>query len=192
MLRRSLLALTVPLLGAALLAAAPAARPKPVDVAIKTSDGTFVVRLDPAHAPVTVANFLHYVDAGTYNGAKFYRTVRKATEPNSSIEVIQGGLNPQGINPMIAPIPLEPLSRTGLHNDDGALAMARTSDPNSATTEFFVDIGNDRFLDTTGGGYAVFGKVISGMDVVHKIHTARATGEMLSPPVTILSARRVR
>ena len=189
--RSSPLRTAAALLTVGLLAAAPAVHPRTVDVAIRTTDGTFVVRLDPAHAPKTVANFLHYVDAGTYNGAKFYRTVRKATEPNSNIEVIQGGLNPQTSNPMIAPVELEPLSRTGLHNDDGALAMARTSDPNSATTEFFVDIGNDRFLDTTGGGYAVFGKVISGMNVVHKIHEAQASGEMLSPPITILSARRV-
>jgi peptidyl-prolyl cis-trans isomerase A (cyclophilin A) len=167
----------------------------PVDVAIKTSVGTIVVRLDAAHAPLTVKNFLHYVDTHAYDGATFYRTVRRATEPQSSIEVIQGGLNPQTTNPMIAPIQLEPTSKTGLHNIDGTIAMARQSDPNSATTEFFIDIGDDRFLDAggpTGPGYAAFGKVIRGMDVVRKIHRASASGESLTPPIRIISITRAR
>ncbi len=184
------------LLFTALLVSAASARgPAPVDVAIQTSAGTIVVRLDPARAPVTVKNFLHYVDAGTYNGATFYRTVRRATEPQSRIEVIQGGLNPQTANPMIKPIPLEPTSKTGLHNTDGTIAMARTADPNSATTEFFIDVGDDRFLDAggpLGPGYAAFGKVIRGMDVVHKIHVAPASGESLTPPIRIVKISRVR
>jgi peptidyl-prolyl cis-trans isomerase A (cyclophilin A) len=184
------------LLAAGLMLATVAAAPSgSTDVAIKTSAGTIVVRLDAAHAPRTVKNFLHHVDTHAYDNATFYRTVRRATEPQSSIEVIQGGRNPQGPNPMIAPIALEPTSKTGLHNTDGVIAMARTADPNSATTEFFIDIGDDRFLDAggpTGPGYAAFGKVIRGMDVVHKIHTAAASGESLTPPITILSIRRVR
>jgi peptidyl-prolyl cis-trans isomerase A (cyclophilin A) len=174
-------------------ATAAHAAPQPVDVAIKTSAGTIVVRLDAARAPVTVKNFLHYVDTHAYDGATFYRTVRRASEPQSKIEVIQGGLNPQSPNPMIAPIPLEPTSKTGLHNTDGVLAMARTADPNSATTEFFIDIGDDRFLDAggpLGPGYAAFGKVIRGMDVVHKIHTASASGESLTPPIKIIGVTR--
>jgi peptidyl-prolyl cis-trans isomerase A (cyclophilin A) len=190
--------LSVLVLCAALLAAAPkpATGPpgaKPVDVAIRTSLGTIVVRLDTAAAPITAKNFLHYVDAGTYNGATFYRTVRRSSEPQASIEVIQGGLNPQAANPMIKPIPLEPTSKTHLHNTDGMIAMARTSDPNSGSTEFFIDIGDDRFLDAggpTGAGYAAFGKVTRGMDVVHKIQQANATGESLSPPIKILSIKR--
>jgi peptidyl-prolyl cis-trans isomerase A (cyclophilin A) len=167
----------------------------PVDVAIKTSAGTIVVRLDAAHAPLTVKNFLHYVDTHAYDNATFYRTVRRATEPQSQIEVIQGGLNPQTSNPMIVPIQLEPTSKTGLHNTDGVIAMARTADPNSATTEFFIDIGDDRFLDAggpTGPGYAAFGKVIRGVDVVHKIHSAPASGQSLTPPIKIISITRVR
>ena len=165
------------------------------DVAIRTSLGTIVVRVDARRAPVTVANFLHYVDTHAYDHATFYRTVLRATEPRASIEVIQGGLNPQAPNPMIHPIPLEPTSKTGLHNVDGTIAMARTADPNSATTEFFIDVGDDRFLDAggpLGPGYAAFGKVIRGMDVVHKIHTAAASGEMLTPPIRIISVTRVR
>jgi peptidyl-prolyl cis-trans isomerase A (cyclophilin A) len=178
----------------ALLASAATAGAAPVDVAIQTTAGTIVVRLDPARAPVTVSNFLHYVDAGTYNGATIYRTVRRASEPQSRIEVIQGGLNPQTANPMIKPIPLEPTSKTGLHNTDGTIAMARTADPNSATTEFFIDIGDDRFLDAggpLGPGYAAFGKVIRGMDVVHKIHRAPERNEMLTPPIRIVKVSRV-
>ena len=167
----------------------------PVDVGIQTSLGTIVVRLDPAHAPGTTANFLHYVDAGTYNGTTFYRTVSKANEPGSQIEVIQGGLNPQAPNPMIRPIPLEPTSKTGLHNTDGAISMARTSDPNSGTTEFFLCIGDNRFLDAggpTGPGYAAFGKVVRGADVVRKIQRAHANGETLAPPIRIVKISRVR
>jgi peptidyl-prolyl cis-trans isomerase A (cyclophilin A) len=179
-----------------LLAAAPPARgARPVDVAIRTTDGTIVVRLEPARAPITVANFLHYVDARTYDGASFYRTVAKANEPNARIEVIQGGLNPAQPDPMIRPIALEPTSRTGLHNDDGAISMARTSDPNSGSTEFFICIGDDRFLDAggpLGPGYAAFGKVVRGMDVVRRIQHAHANGETLDPPVKILSITRVR
>ena len=179
-------------LGTTVAIARPAA---PVDVAIQTSAGTIVVRLDPARAPNTTKNFLHYVDTGTYNGATFYRSVSKAHEPQSNIEVIQGGLNPQGSDPMIHPIALEPTSKTGLHNVDGTIAMARTSDPNSATTEFFIDIGNDAFLDSggpTGPGYAAFGKVTRGMDVVRKIQRANANGEMLSPPIRIVKISRLR
>ncbi|HZO94382.1 MAG TPA: peptidylprolyl isomerase [Candidatus Baltobacteraceae bacterium] len=181
-----------------LLAAAPRAtlhRVAPVNVAIRTADGTIVVRLDPAHAPVTTRNFLHYVDTRAYDGATFYRTVSKANEPQSQIQVIQGGLNQQAPNPMIRPIVLEPTSVTGLHNVDGAISMARTSDPNSATTEFFICIGDNRFLDAggpLGPGYAAFGKVVSGMDVVRKILRSHANGESLDPPVKILSISRVR
>jgi peptidyl-prolyl cis-trans isomerase A (cyclophilin A) len=191
------------LLAAALLTATTGTAPRgrspggaaPVDVAMQTSAGTIVVRLEPARAPVTVSNFLHYVDLGTYNGTTFYRTVRRASEPQSKIEVIQGGLNPQTANPMIRPIALEPTNKTGLHNTDGTIAMARTADPNSASTEFFIDIGDDRFLDAggpLGPGYAAFGKVIRGMDVVHKIHRAPANVETLAPPIRIIKMSRVR
>ena len=163
----------------------------PVDVAIQTSMGTIVVRLDPAHAPGTTANFLHFVDVGTYNGATFYRTVNRAA---SKIGVIQGGLNPQGPNPMIHPIPLEPTSKTGLHNTDGTIAMARTGDPNSATTEFFINLGDNRYLDAggpTGPGYAAFGKVVRGADVARKIQRLHAAEELLQPPIRIIKVTRL-
>ncbi len=173
------------------------AAPTQVDIAIQTTAGTIVVRLDPARAPNTVKNFLHYVDLGTYNGATFYRSVSKAREPQSHIEVIQGGLNPRQSDPMIRPIALEPTNRTGLRNTDGTIAMARTSDPNSATTEFFIDIGDDSFLDAggaTGRGYAAFGKVVRGMDVVRKIQRANvgSSPETLSPPIEIVKISRLQ
>jgi peptidyl-prolyl cis-trans isomerase A (cyclophilin A) len=186
------------LLAAALFAtaaAAPAPSVRPADVAIRTSLGTIVVRLETRRAPVTTKNFLHYVDAHTYDGATFYRTVRRATQPQSKIEVIQGGLNPQAPNPMIAPIPLEPTSTTGLHNTDGVISMARSSDPNSASTEFFICIGDNRFLDAggpLGPGYAAFGRVVRGTDVVRAIQRAKATGESLAPPVKIIAVTRLR
>ncbi|HWT05860.1 MAG TPA: peptidylprolyl isomerase [Xanthomonadales bacterium] len=187
------------LCGGAMLATAmpsPAASraAAPVDVAIQTAAGTIVVRLDRGRAPGTTANFLHYVDAGTYNGTTFYRTVSKANNPSSNIEVIQGGLNPQAPNPMIHPIPLESTSKTGLHNTDGAISMARTADPNSASTEFFLCIGDNRFLDAggpTGPGYAAFGKVVRGADVVRKIQRLHANGDQLEPPVRIVKMMRL-
>ena len=166
---------------------------RPVDVALETSAGTIVVRLDVEHAPLTARNFLHYVDTHAYDGATFYRTVNKRSEPEASIEVIQGGLGSRAAG--LPPIPLEPTNRSGLRNSDGALAMARTTDPNSATTEFFIDLGNDSFLDAggpLGPGYAVFGHVVRGMDVVRRIHDAAAAGESLTPPISILHARRVQ
>jgi peptidyl-prolyl cis-trans isomerase A (cyclophilin A) len=181
---------------ATMLAAAPAsaAAPRaaaPVDVAIRTSLGTIVVRLDRAHAPGTTANFLHFVDTGAYNGATFYRTV---TPTMGKIAIIQGGLNPQGPSPNFHPIPLEPTSKTGLHNTDGTIAMARTSDPNSATTEFFLSLGDNRFLDAggpTGPGYAVFGTIVRGADVARKIQRSHADGQLLAPPIRIVNISRV-
>jgi peptidyl-prolyl cis-trans isomerase A (cyclophilin A) len=187
------LRLLAPAAAALLLAAAPHAA-RSIDVAIQTSDGTIVVRLDPARAPITTANFLHYVDAKTYDATSFYRTVSRANEPSAAIQVIQGGLNASA-NGMLRPVPLEPTSKTGLHNTDGAISMARTSDPDSATTEFFICIGDDRFLDAggpTGPGYAAFGHVVRGMDVVRRIHRSHANGEQLAPAVRILHITRLQ
>jgi peptidyl-prolyl cis-trans isomerase A (cyclophilin A) len=183
---------------ALLAVSVPAARamplPHPVNVAIRTTDGTIVVRLDVARAPITVANFLHYVDAHAFDhDASFYRTVAKANEPQVPFEVIQGGF--KNVPPDAKRIVLEPTSKTGLHNDDGEIAMARTSEPDSAATEFFICIGNGRYLDAGGPlgvGYAAFGKVVRGMDIVHRIHHASAQGEALTPPIAILSIKRVR
>jgi peptidyl-prolyl cis-trans isomerase A (cyclophilin A) len=134
-------------------------------VKLATSLGDIVVELDQDKAPKTVDNFLQYVKAGHYDGTIFHRVIENF--------MIQGG----GMKPDMsekatrAPIPLE--SRSGLSNVRGTLAMARTADPNSATAQFFINVKDNAFLDQPnsrdGNGYAVFGKVVSGMDVVDKI-----------------------
>ncbi len=148
-------------LPAAQAADAPAAQPK---VEFVTTMGKFVVQLDPARAPKTVTNFLDYVKSGFYKGTIFHRVI-----PGF---MVQGGgfTSDMKQKPTRAPIPLE--SQNGLRNLRGTIAMARTSDPNSATSQFFVNVADNASLDypkPDGYGYAVFGKVISGMDVIDKI-----------------------
>ena len=151
--------------GHALLAAAFAlgmhAAAQAQKVKFATSAGDIVVELDAAKAPKTVANFVEYVKAGHYDGTIFHRVI-----PNFMIQ--GGGMTPDMKEKATrAPIPLE--SGNGLDNVRGTLAMARTMDPNSATAQFFINVVDNPRLDTAGGGYAVFGKVVEGMDVVDKI-----------------------
>ena len=176
----------------ALLTTGIASAATPPRVAIETSAGTIVVQLEPKRAPRSTKNFLHLVDFGSYTGASFYRTVWKKTEPQSHIEVIQGGLD-QHASPVT--IPLEGTNKTGLHNTDGAISMARTADPNSGSSEFFLCVGDNTFLDAQQQpdhlGYAAFGHVVRGMEIVRKINHAAANGEMLTPPVKILRMKRM-
>ena len=134
-------------------------------VKLATSLGDIVVELDREKAPKTVDNFVQYVKAGHYDGTVFHRVIE-------SFMIQGGGMKPDLTEkPTRAPIPLE--SRSGLTNVRGTLAMARTPDPNSATAQFFINVKDNPFLDQAnsrdGNGYAVFGKVVSGMDVVDKI-----------------------
>ncbi len=156
------LSLLVAALPTASAADAPAA-PQP-KVEFVTTLGSFVVQLDPARAPKTVANFLDYVKSGFYKGTIFHRVI-----PGFMVQ--GGGFTPDmKQKPTRAPIPLE--SQNGLRNLRGTIAMARTADPNSATAQFFVNVVDNPSLDypkPDGYGYAVFGKVISGMDVIDKI-----------------------
>ena len=133
-------------------------------VDFKTSMGTFTIELYPAKAPKTVENFLQYVKSGHYDGTVFHRVI-----PGF---MVQGGGMTADMSqkPTQAPVPIE--SKNGLKNDKGWVAMARTNDPNSATAQFFVNVNNNDFLNypgQDGHGYTVFGKVVSGMDVVSKI-----------------------
>ncbi|HTV74860.1 MAG TPA: peptidylprolyl isomerase [Candidatus Acidoferrales bacterium] len=155
-----------------------------VRVKIITTEGPIVVALDPQHAPKTVANFLHYVDTKFYNGGSFFRAV-----PGF---VIQGGNRPHE-KPTDPKIDLETPLSTGILNKDGAISMARTSDPNSATSEFFICDGDQPSLDGAPGapGYAAFGHVVSGMDVVRKIARLPVQGEMLVNEVKIIKIVRV-
>lgn len=203
--RRSFL--TVAALSACLTLGAAPRRPASVDVAMTTTMGTIVVRLDAAHAPVTVANFLHYVDTRQFDGASFYRSVRTGSARPAGkpkIQIIQGGLQMKLGDAGLAKlpsIPLEATTKTGLHNTPGTIAMARENAPNTASTEFFINTADDTWLDAQKfadhAGYAVFGRVLRGMDVVRKIQQANAKddpmmGEMLAPPVTITTMRRLR
>ena len=155
---------TLPLVALSLsLFAAPYALAQKVK--LTTSMGDIVVELDAAKAPKTVDNFLQYVKAGQYNGTVFHRVI-------DNFMIQGGGMTPDmKERPTRAPIPLE--SRNGLTNVRGSIAMARTMDPNSATAQFFVNLKDNAFLNAAqaadGNGYAVFGKVVSGMDVVDKI-----------------------
>ena len=144
------------------LGAAPAWAQK---VKLQTSAGDIVLELDAGRAPKTVANFVEYVQAGHYDGTVFHRVI-----PNFMIQ--GGGFTPDmAQKPTRPPIPLE--SRNGLSNVRGSVAMARTMVPDSASAQFFVNVVDNPFLDAAnardGHGYAVFGKVVQGMDVVDKI-----------------------
>jgi peptidyl-prolyl cis-trans isomerase A (cyclophilin A) len=174
-----------------------AAEAKLVHVLLHTEAGDIVLEVDTIHAPITAANFLRNVDRGFYDGGTFYRTVTAQNQPDNQvkIEVIQGGNVPRE-NEDFPPIPLEPTNQTGLKHVDGAISMARDA-PNTATSEFFICVGRQPALDyggkrnPDGQGFAAFGRVIKGMDVVRKIHQSTADGQTLTPPIKILSARRI-
>ena len=161
-------------------------------VQLKTSMGDIMVELNDAKAPMSAANFLQYVRDKHYDGTVFHRVIDGF--------MIQGGGMDANLNekPTRAPIPLE--ASNGLKNDRGTIAMARTGNPNSATSQFFINVVNNDMLNAPkpdGHGYAVFGKVIKGMDVVDKIR-AVATGNrgmhqnVPTTPVTILSATEIK
>lgn len=170
------------LLTAAALVATPALAQK---VKLETSAGDIVVELDAAKAPKSVANFLQYVKAGHYDGTIFHRVI--------SNFMIQGGGMSADMKEKETRAPIALESRNGLTNQRGTLAMARTQDPNSATAQFFINVKDNDFLNQAnsrdGNGYAVFGKVIQGMDVVDKIKaTPTGPGDVPLQPVVIKHA----
>jgi peptidyl-prolyl cis-trans isomerase A (cyclophilin A) len=163
-------------------------------VTMETEEGNIRIVLFSKAAPVTCANFLKYVDQFGDQGGEFYRTVTMANQPDKKvkIEVIQGGFNLKNADTStIKPILLERTSITQLSHKDGTLSMAR-SDPDSGSTEFFICIGDQPSLDfggqrnPDGQGFAAFGRVIQGMDVVRMIQARPAEGQALTPPVRIL------
>jgi peptidyl-prolyl cis-trans isomerase A (cyclophilin A) len=181
-------------LAAPVLAQAPAAPPV---VAIETSLGEIRVALDPVRAPVTTANFLRYVDEHFYDDTSFYRTVRPDNQPDNpvKIEVVQGGLDDES-GAGYGPIPLERTSVTGVKHLDGTISMARAA-PDTASSEFFICLGDQPELDfggkrnPDGQGFAAFGRVVAGMDVVRKIHRSPVDGQRLAPEIAIVRVRRV-
>lgn len=171
-----------------------------VIVNMETVEGNLRIVLFTKEAPVTCANFLRYVEERGGQGGEFYRTVTMVNQPdkNIKIEVIQGGFNLNNMDTSkIKPIPLERTSLTGLSHKDGTLSMAR-SNPDSGTTEFFICIGDQPSLDfggqrnPDGQGFAAFGKVIEGMDVVRKIQAGPSDGQNLIPPVRIISITKLQ
>ena len=154
-------------------------------VKLATTAGDIVIELDAAKAPKSVDNFVQYVKAGHYNGTIFHRVI-------ANFMIQGGGMGADRAEKSTrAPIPLE--SRNGLVNTRGTVAMARTMDPNSATAQFFINVKDNDFLNAAqsrdGNGYAVFAKVISGMDVVDKIRNApTGPGDFPNEPVAIKQA----
>ena len=175
---------------------------EPVIVRVDTTLGAIVIAVDTAHAPVTSANFLKYVDGGFYTQGRFHRATRAdnytVNLPNRPLlECIQAGINPAKRSEAFPPIPLERTSVTGLQHVVGTVSMARGAAADTATSDFFIllntqpslDFGGKRFDD--GQGAAAFGQVVSGLDVVQKIQRQPTEGQNLTPPVTIIGATRV-
>lgn len=182
---------------AALLATALAAGTR---VRIETDLGAVDLELADQAAPATVKNFLRYVDAGRYTGGVFHRTVkvRPDNQPKNTIkiEVVQGGVNPEHAEKDWPAVPLERTRDTGLRHVDGAISMARDG-PDTATSDFFLCIGDQPELDfgghrnPDGQGFAAFGRVVAGQDVVRRVLQAPAEGQKLTPAVRIVRIVRL-
>jgi len=178
-----------------LLAGAPA----PVRVLLTTELGELELEVDVARAPVSGKNFLRYLEAGHYEGGLFHRTVRPDNQPTNKvkIDVVQAGAAPAKEQAGFPAVPLERTRDTGLRHVDGAVSMARAG-PDTATSDFFVCLGPQPELDfggrrnPDGQGFAAFGRVVKGMDVVRRIHAAPADGQTLTPPIRIVKARVVK
>jgi peptidyl-prolyl cis-trans isomerase A (cyclophilin A) len=169
-----------------------------VRVVIVTEKGNIEVQLDQDAAPVTTANFLRYVDGKYYDGGRFHRTVTFSNQPDNKvkIEVVQAGIKPAYAKQEFPPIKLERTSFTKLRHRDGTISMARDG-PNTATSDFFICIGSQPELDfggkrnPDGQGFAAFGQVTKGMDVVKEIQAAPANGQTLKPAVKIIRIERL-
>ena len=183
----------------ALFLTAAAAPPEPATVRVRlvTSAGNIVVALDARRAPKTVANFLAYVDDGRLDDTQFYRSARRKGNPSQGF--VQGGIGTDARR-MLPSVPLESTAQTGLRHLDGTISMAHGPNPDGANCNFSIMVGANPGLDARGPfkGFAAFGKVIQGMDVVKRI-LAMPTGggrdamkdQMILKPVRILRAERL-
>jgi peptidyl-prolyl cis-trans isomerase A (cyclophilin A) len=176
-------------------------------VRVQTELGDIVLELDAKRAPNTTANFLKYVDAGHYDGGTFHRTVKMDNQPESpvKIEVIQAGVAADKAKQGFPAILLERTSVTGILHKDGVVSMARGA-PDSATSGWFITINDQPSLDFGGArnpdgqGFAAFGRVVAGMDVVRKIQAAPSSTNMstnteaqrLTPPIKIVNVSRLK
>ena len=194
--RNRIMALRIVLLLLFLCVAGPLnAQPPLPRVLIETNEGNIVVEVDRQRAPITSANFLDYVERRLYDGASFYRAMPGGPDRG----LVQAGVEHSRRLP---PIAHEPTNRTGLSHVEGAVSIARDA-PGTATADITIMIGNMNYLDAGGvdpDGYAVFGRVSEGMDTVRRIHSAPTSategegsmrGQMLSPRIRIISARRL-
>ena len=172
-----------------------------VVVAIETSIGTIDVEVDTARAPITTANFLRYVDAKMYDGGRFHRAVRMDNQVRKDvmIQVIQGGRSPEQAKTVkgFGTIPLERTSVTMLKHVDGAISMARGNTADSASSDFFLCVGDNPSLDfggaraADGQGFAAFGRVVRGMEIVRKIQGGATNDrEQLAAPIAIVRIYR--
>jgi peptidyl-prolyl cis-trans isomerase A (cyclophilin A) len=194
-------ALAAPALAQSPALAVQAQAPKDdlVPVAIDTSLGRIVVALDRGRAPITTANFLHYVDTHRLDGESFYRAMHSQTS-----NLIQGGVRSDA-RKLFPPVPHEPTTKTGIHNVVGAISMANAG-PGTARSDFFILLSDVPAFDASdpqgdATGFAAFGHVIEGMDVVRKIFDAPVSetkgegpmkGQMLEPQIRILKAARLK
>jgi peptidyl-prolyl cis-trans isomerase A (cyclophilin A) len=190
----------VMLLLAPLLTGVGAAQPQTSmpRVVVQTELGEIEIEVDTVRAPVTAANFLKYVDARHFDGGTWHRTVKMTNQPDSpiKIEVIQAGVNPDRAKEGFPPIPLERTNKTGILHKDGTVSMARGG-ADTATSGFFICINDQPSLDFGGmrnpdrQGFAAFGRVVRGMDVVRRIQQAPNTdAQRLTPPVKITTVSR--
>lgn len=178
-----------------------------IKVKLETTMGNIHFDLYADKAPITVANFLKYIDAGSFNGGSFYRVVHMQNQEQNDvkIEVIQGGISTKENAKQFDPIPLERTRDTGLKHLDGTLSMGRY-DPDTATSEFFICINEQPSLDfggkrnPDGQGFAAFGQVTKGMDIVRAIQKVKTdtpegeleytSGQMVIKPVKFISFTR--
>lgn len=189
--------LSIVVAAAAVLSVAPIGAQAAPRVRIVTDSGTIVVALEPTKAPITVANFLRYVDEHRYDGGSFYRAVtlrnQLPAEQQPQIEVIQGGIDSDSLK-RLPPIAHETNDRSGIRHTDGVISMARGA-PGSASSEFFIVIGNQPALDfggkrnPDGQGFAAFGRVLQGMDVVRRIQQMPSADR---PPQRMVSVVRIQ
>ncbi|MGQ0660098.1 peptidylprolyl isomerase [Sphingosinicella sp.] len=199
---RSLLLFVAMCVGSAAVAQTPPVPPAPatVRVLMRTSAGDITMAIETRRAPITAANFLRYVDARRLDGTEFYRAM-PGNAPGTGL--IQGGVRDPRI--LYPPIAHEPTSRTGLTHVDGALSVPRLG-VGTARGDFTIMVGDQHYLDAgpgsagDGQGYAVFGRVVEGMDVVRRILASPTSptegqgimrGQMLSPRIRVITARRV-
>ncbi len=167
-------------------------------VVLETDAGNITIEIYQEKAPVTAANFLRYVDEGLFSRASFYRVLRTDNQAKDStkISIVQGGLAPD-FSAALPPIRHESTQQTGLNHLDGTVSMVRQG-TGTARSEFFVCIGDQPALDSggkrnpDGKGFAAFGKVIAGMDVIRKIYEMDAKGQLLLQPVKITAVSRAK